>query len=428
MKIQTSPFILFIPILLIISSCGQSNSNKSNKLSQSSQEDKPEILKFKKQVVIDKEGTGKQAFTFLMPEGWSLQGGIHWNINDVQLPATCAIQISDPSGNLSFQGFPNLVFLVSSDPDLNDQYPAGSKLYAATVLNVAPTVFDLMKNFVINKYRNTPDVKFTGQKELTVAEATHSQQKQYEHLNNSCGVISLEYKENGKTYEENIYGTLSKIPVGQGTEYDYLSLCYGCKAPKGQLKDNMGVFETILNSVRLDPRWSATFAMVSQKLMQRAFASNYQNQGDYYGGNGGYGQGGYNNSGGGDNYGNGGGYSGNGGEYNNGANFGTLSQYMNEANSMGNDYTNSWQSQQQSQDRVFENYSDYMLDYQNYKDPNSGDYYKLPSGYDNAWLNNNTGEYVLSNQSGYDPNVGATSSYTPLESTGSTYESSGGDQ
>lgn len=407
-----------IAIMLLLSACDQSAKNPATTAQTDS---KPKILKFKKQTLIDKEGTGKEALTFLMPDDWKMQGGIHWNVNDVQLPATCAVQISNPSGEISFQGFPNMVFLISSDPDFNDEYPAGSKLYAATVLNVAPTVFDLMKNFVISQYRNIPSIKFTAQKELSVAEATHSQQKDYAKTNSSSGVISLEYTEGGKTYEENIYGTLSKVPVASGTEYDYLSLCYGCKAIKGQLKDNMGIFETMLNSVRVNPKWNAAFMMISQKLTQQAFASNYQNQngGNYNG-----------------NYENGGNYGNNGGNYNSGypgnngnGNFGSLSDYISQANAAAeNSNMSAYENQQRSEDRVFENYSDYMLDYQNYKDPNSGDSYKLPSGYDNAWLDNNSGEYILSNQAGYDPNVGATSSYTPLETTGSSYDAGGGDQ
>ena len=403
------------------SGSGKKETNAKEPTAQHQQDTKPGILKFKKQTIIDKEGTGKEALTFLMPEGWKMEGGIHWNVNDVQLPATCAVKISEPSGDVAFQGFPNMVFLVSSDPDFNDQYPAGSKLYAARVLNVKPTVFDLMKNFVINEYRNIPGLKITEQKELSTAEATHSQQKEYAKLDNSSGVISIVYKQGGKTYEENIYGTLSKVPVAQGVEYDYLSLCYGCRAPEKQLKDHMGIFETMLNSVRVNPKWNAAFTMVSSQLMKRAFASNYQNQGGYNDyGNTGYGDNGMN---GGGNYGdNGGGYAGNN-------NFGSLSQYISEANnSISNSNMSAYENQQRSEDRVFENYSDYMLDYQNYKDPNSGDYYKLPSGYDNAWIDNNSGEYILSNQSGYDPNVGSTSSYTPLETTTSSYDAGGGDQ
>jgi hypothetical protein len=38
------------------------------------------------------------------------------------------------------------------------------------------------------------------------------------------------------------------------------------------------------------------------------------------------------------------------------------------------------------------------------------------------------GEYILSNQSGYDPNVGGSSSWTPLESGGSTSDSGSGNE
>jgi hypothetical protein len=82
----------------------------------------PAVLKFKKQILIDKEGTGKECASFLAPEGWNIDAAVHWNINDVQLPATTSVKITDPKNEKMLQGFPNLVFLVSTDPDMAEEF------------------------------------------------------------------------------------------------------------------------------------------------------------------------------------------------------------------------------------------------------------------------------------------------------------------
>jgi hypothetical protein len=109
----------------------------------------------------------------------------------------------------------------------------------------------------------------------------------------------------------------------------------------------------------------------------------------------------------------------NGGNYSTG-NVGNLSNYLQQANESINDgIIQNYENRQLSNDRIAEGYSDYTLGYQNFTDPNSGEVYKLSSGYDNAWTDNN-GSVVLSNDAGYDPNVGGSSSWSSLDVGGST--------
>ncbi|HYV93391.1 MAG TPA: hypothetical protein VE978_16585 [Chitinophagales bacterium] len=416
-------FLLFIFALIVaaLSSCSHS-ANKSSE-EKTAGNGLPAVLRFKKQTLIDKEGTGKECATFLAPEGWKVDASVRWNINDVQLPATTSVIIADEKSGRMLQGFPNSVYLVSTDPDMAEEFPAGSKLYAAKILNVKPTVADLIKSEIIPAYRNMNDVKVTSEKDLSVSEANHNQSSYYKNTDSKSGMVSIEYEENGKEMEENIFGTITTMAVDQYTQYVYLSMCYGCKAPKGELKNVMGIYETVLNSVKTNPQWSATFNQVAMMVMKKAFNGG----GNYNGG----GQNGYNDqygyNGGGNNYNGNGGGSGGGG-YASG-NFGSLNDYIGAASNYSSDASMSaYENQQRSEDRVFESYSDQMLGYQNYTDPNSGDVSKLPSGYENAWTDN-SGNYVLSN-GGYDPNTsGSTSSWTPLETGGSTSDAgSGGDQ
>ena len=67
-------------------------------------------------------------------------------------------------------------------------------------------------------------------------------------------------------------------------------------------------------------------------------------------------------------------------------------------------YGESYRQRQESQDRT-QSWSEYIRGVDTYKNPFEGRPVQLPSGYDSAWLNPR-GEYLLTNQGGFNPNVG----------------------
>jgi len=105
---------IFIFALSLAACSQQNNTNSEDKQTTSVL---PAVLRFKKQTLIDREGTGKECATFLAPEGWNVQAAVHWNVNDVQLPATSTVIISDDKEGFMLQGFPNSVYIISTDPD-----------------------------------------------------------------------------------------------------------------------------------------------------------------------------------------------------------------------------------------------------------------------------------------------------------------------
>ncbi|MEO7291476.1 MAG: hypothetical protein ABIW34_00125, partial [Ginsengibacter sp.] len=60
----------------------------------------------------------------------------------------------------------------------------------------------------------------------------------------------------------------------------------------------------------------------------------------------------------------------------------------------------SYRQSQQTSDRINNQFSDYIRGVDRYTD--GGNEIKLPSGYDNAWVNDR-GEYLLTNTPGYQP-------------------------
>jgi hypothetical protein len=65
-----------------------------------------------------------------------------------------------------------------------------------------------------------------------------------------------------------------------------------------------------------------------------------------------------------------------------------------------------WEQRQQAQDRIAQNFSDYVRGVERFHDPIAGREVELPAGYGRAWANN-LGEYVVSDSPSYNPGVGS---------------------
>ena len=73
-----------------------------------------------------------------------------------------------------------------------------------------------------------------------------------------------------------------------------------------------------------------------------------------------------------------------------------------------------YENQQRSQDRISEMRSQTMRGVETYRDPTSGETVELSNQYGHAWVNNR-GEYLLSDQEGFDPSVTFKEDWKPLE-------------
>jgi hypothetical protein len=65
-------------------------------------------------------------------------------------------------------------------------------------------------------------------------------------------------------------------------------------------------------------------------------------------------------------------------------------------------------------DRISNQFSEYVRSVDSYFNPLEEKNVELPTGYDNVWVNN-LGEYVLSDNPNYNPNVGNNQNYQRLE-------------
>lgn len=185
---------------------------------------------------------------------------------------------------------------------------------------------------------------------------------------------------NGQAMEEWIYViTVSTGTLGQGYDTRTMQLrpawTYGCvayvtaeRAPQGRLDASEKLFELIVNSYRVGPEWQARInksALETQQIELKGVRdrsaiitkngediANIRRQGAAY--------------------------------------------------------------RQRSEDHVFGQYSEYQRGVDTYRNPATGETVELSNQYGHAWVNNR-GEYLLSDQAGFDPSVVFREDWKPLE-------------
>ena len=70
------------------------------------------------------------------------------------------------------------------------------------------------------------------------------------------------------------------------------------------------------------------------------------------------------------------------------------------------DQQRTWEQRQEVQDKIAQNFSDYIRGVDRFKDPLADKEVELPAGYGHAWANN-LGEHIVTDSPSYNPNIGS---------------------
>jgi hypothetical protein len=98
------------------------------------------------------------------------------------------------------------------------------------------------------------------------------------------------------------------------------------------------------------------------------------------------------------------------------------SGYVPPSTSSNNPLIDGWEGREQIQDHSAQNYDDTINGVTRYQGPDGEE--QLPSGHDSAWAGDD-GSRIMSDDPGYDPNVGSGSTtYTPMDPSSSSSSSS----
>lgn len=368
MKHLIFPFrlILLVSFLLV---CQFASSQKpGNTVTKSAN-----VVHFKSYIYVDQQGTGIEAFRFLMPSDWRFEGGMHWIMDNPAMPSVTAFRVFNPVSEAQFEVFPNHCYFWTNNLQLLRMFPPGSKYFGSMVMRPV-TAQKALRSIILSEQRQGySEMKVIKDEDVPELPKALGAGKQAQGAGNSGATgakLRVSYLKNGVQIEEEFYAVVESFsfPVQSmyGTSYNtiwYIDYIFSFKAEKGKLESNSRIFQTITSSFKLNPHWYAKYSnvieyMAQQKITQiksvGEFSRMLSRMSDQ-----------------------------------------VSEEKMQQFNNRGKVY-----------DEVSQKFSDNTLGIDRYFDPHEAKEVELPSGYNHAWCNNN-GEYILTDNPNFNPNEGS---------------------
>ena len=339
------------------------------------------ILRFKKYSSVDHQGTGIEAFSFLIPDTWKFEGGIQWILDNPAMPAVSSFKVYNPAGKEQFEAFPNHCYFWTTNQQQLSLSPPGSRYFGSIVMQPL-SAQEALQYIILPEFRsNYPGMTVILNEnlpELPEALGAGNQGQGFVSSAATGAKLRISYTQEGIPMEEEFYAVVESItfPIQSmyGTFYNtiwYIDYTFSCKAEKGKLEKNTKIFQTITSSFIINPAWYAKYTNVIEYMAQQQIR-----------------------------------------QINSIGEFSRMLSRMSDQMSTQN--LQQYEARGDMYDRVSQKFSDNMLGIDRYYDPFEGREVELPSGYNYAWSNNH-GEYIVSDNANFNPNVGSNLHWEPLK-------------
>jgi hypothetical protein len=319
-------------------------------------------MKFTRLSVKDPGAGNMEAYSLLVPAGWKAEGGVQW-LPDHSIQANLLMRISDPKTGAAIEFLPSQNFSWVSTFSM----PPGSN-YLGNVL--WPPVQDVPE-FIRLFYFSGALARLQTARMV----ATENLDKVADQVSRAqggparCARVRYEYRDGDQAWEEDVYVTLVYAP-SQIVTY-WTGGAHSFRSHRGQLDRLTPIMNTTTKSLRQSPEWFGYLMYVRNLFLDR-MAQGIRNAGRLSD---------------------------------------TITRNTEEIRKMHED---SYRQANESQDRIARSYSEYIRGVETYRNPYEDRPVQLPSGYDRVWVSR-SGEYLLSNQPGFDPNAGSTAEWRRLE-------------
>jgi hypothetical protein len=339
-------------------------------------------IRFKTLSYIDREGIGIEAFKILIPSDWQFEGGIKWILNNPGMPAVASFRIYNPEGREEFEVLPNQAFFWTNNQMLLSVFPIGSYYFGSEVRPPMKPI-EAFKGIIIPRFRNNVfDLRIVDSQSLPqeLVEAIITGISEQPGISKFAdgAKMRISYKRNGIPMEEEIYtiveGITFTFPTVHGIVSNinwWLDYIFSFKAEKGKLEAQTKIFQTIAYSFKLNPQWFNKYNQVVEYLVQRQIQRIHS--------------------------------------------IGQLSKIISQtSNEISDMIMQSYYQRQAINDKITENFSQYIRGVDNYYNPIEQKTVELPSGYSSAWTNS-LGEYILSDDPNFNPNIGSNINWQKIE-------------
>jgi hypothetical protein len=333
------------------------------------------VMRFKKISIQDQPNMiGGEAFTFLAPVDWQVEGGLVWRAHPT-MPASVALRVRNPRGPEQVESFPTVAFSWGGYLAMTG-FPRGSNYLGNEVQPPVRDAIAYLKERHLPRVRGNLQARLVSETALPklaeAARAAESVPPGGPQMTFTAGQVRIAYGLNGKPVEEDFYCVLNSISMPAANMVIQIAdKLYAVRAGQGRLAEANKIAETMIHSTRPSLQWFAKYVQLVQALTEA--------------------------------------------QMNQIRAAGELSRYISRTNNeISAMMTKSYEDRQASQDRINSNWSQYMRGVDEYHDPIAGRPVELPSGYNNAWVNR-SGEYVVTDSQLFNPNVELGGNWQKLE-------------
>jgi len=329
-------------------------------------------LVFEKHTIRDPLAVNQDAVSFLKPRGWKVEGGIKWYHNFIHL-ACAEVKVMNPNGLEQLETLPyvNCCWFVNAILPL----PRGANYMGSIVHEPIDDPREVIEKLSLPQLRGKFNPRVVDSRELPEVAKALSQANGGAKVRS--GRVRIEYQLNGQMVEEDIYLSLYFAEHDLGIRNERVIKWgpawppFALRAAKGKLDQATPLLLAIANSGRPEPRWFAEYQYVCSLFMNR-IGNDIRNATEI------------------------------------------SDTIRRNGDEIFKTYSDAYWKRAASQERMSRNYSNYVRGVEQYSTPFERYPVQLPSGYKYAWAGNNGG-YTLSNEAGFDPNVGGSTDWRLLK-------------
>jgi hypothetical protein len=329
-------------------------------------------LRMQSYAVSDPQMGGIPAFRVLAPADWKLRGGLTWNVNLANL-VTADVAISAPDNSAGFYVHPAPMFISGQ---IQYQWAQGQSYLGMIVMPMPNDPVAFLQYLVLPQQRpGAGNLRLVKHQDLpdwaAGIAAVNAQPGGMTQGYGTCARFA--YTENGAAWEEDFYCVVlvTRSNISPQNAIWLAERNLSVRARKGKLDAMKPLANAFVNSFRVERNWYARFVKIQQQWIAA------QQQGI--------------------------------------ANAGALSRAISQSNDhFDRTMAQSWKARQQAEDRASREFSEYIRGSENYNDPVNGTQVELPGGYEHVWTNP-LGEYVMSDDASYNPNMHSNNDWTAIE-------------
>jgi hypothetical protein len=330
------------------------------------------VIKFKTYSYTDNQFFQCEAFSMLVPEEWVVSGGIIWR-QHATMPGAIKLSIRSSDGLYELNLHPSMPYFWGTKPVAFPFFGAkqDSQYMGNEIKRPVTGYLQYLQEYVLPKGGFTTRI-VSHRKYPELENALRGENPGVFGMGVSVdgGIANIEYEHRGYLFEGDITcGIVTTRMMYNQTSW-IADKIISTRAPKGKLAEVSKIFSIMLNSFKFNIYWFNCYRQLVQANTQYVM-QNINNAGE-------------------------------------------ISRIIRNAfQSVSETVKRSYEAQQASYDRVFKGISESIRGVNSYYDPYKGYNVQIPNGYRYVY-SNPLGEYIVTDNPNYNPNVGSNLNWTNL--------------